>query len=101
MNIRNLNIQDASSGALQALYERIGQELQDREYRIKEYLCNDIHIQEKQIMEGYTNEEVFEDALAMGLTPNDPDVIAGEYAEEFAEYIAQKERKQSMRTTGA
>ena len=101
MNIRNLNIQDASSAALQALYERIGQELQDREYRIKENLCNDIHIQEEQIMEGYTNEEVFEDALAMGLTPDDPDVIAGEYAEEFAEYIAQKERKQSMNTTGA
>jgi hypothetical protein len=52
-------------------------------------------------MEGYTNEEVFEDALAMGLTPDDPEVIAGEYAKEFAEYIAQKERKQSMRTTGA
>ena len=101
MNIRNLNIQDASSAALQALYERIGQELQDREYRIKENLCNDIHIQEEQIMEGYTNEEVFEDALAMGLTPDDPEVIAGEYAEEFAEYIAQKERKQSMHTTGA
>jgi hypothetical protein len=101
MNIRNLNIQDTSSDALQALYERIGQELQDREYRIKENLCNDIHIQEEQIMEGYTNEEVFEDALAMGLTPDDPEVIAGEYAKEFAEYIAQKERKQSMRTTGA
>ena len=55
----------------------------------------------KQIMEGFTNEEVFEDALTMGLTPDDPDVIASGYSEEFADYIAQKERKESMRTTGA
>ena len=55
----------------------------------------------KQIMEGFTNEEVFEDALTMGLTPDDPDVIAGGYSEAFGEYIAEKERKESMRTTGA
>ena len=88
MNIRNLNIQDTSSDALQALYERIGQELQDREVRTM-------------IQPGFTNEQVFEDALTMGLTPDDPDVIAGGYSEEYADYIAQKERKQTMNTTGA
>ena len=88
MNIRNLNIQDTSSDALQYLYERIGQELQDREVRTM-------------IQPGFTNEQVFEDALTMGLTPDDPDVIAGGYSEEYADYIAQKERKQTMNTTGA
>ena len=88
MNIRNLNIQDTSSDALQSLYERIGQELQDREVRTM-------------IQPGFTNEQVFEDALTMGLTPDDPDVIAGGYSEEYADYIAQKERKQTMNTTGA
>ena len=88
MNIRNLNIKDASSDALQSLYERIGQELQDREVRTM-------------VQPGFTNEQVFEDALTMGLTPDDPDVIAGGYSEEYADYIAQKERKQTMNTTGA
>ena len=55
----------------------------------------------KTIMKGFTNEEVFEEALTMGLTPDDPDVIACGYSEELADYIAQKERKESMRTTGA
>lgn len=63
-------------------------ELQDREIR-------------NRINPDYTNEELFEDALTMGLTPDDPDVIAGGYSKEFGEYIAQKERKESMRTTGA
>ena len=90
-----------SNRELEDIKAKVDVELQDREYRVKENLCNDIHIQEEQIMEGYTNEEVFEDALAMGLTPDDPDVIAGGYSEAFGEYIAEKERKESMRTTGA
>ena len=88
MNIRDLNIQDASNDALQMLYERIGQELQDREVRTM-------------IQPGFTNEEVFEDALTMGLTPDDPDVIAGGYADEYSEWLSQQDRKQSMKTTGA
>lgn len=93
---------DMSDETLKDIIQALSVELQDRHYeKIKENLCNDIHIQEKQVIEGYTNEEVFEDALTMGLTPDDPDVIAGGYSEEFGEYIAQKERKESMRTTGA
>ena len=89
-----MDIQDMSNRQLEDLRQAVSVELQDREYRIQEQ-------QELQIMKGYTNEEVFEDALSMGLTPDDPDIIDEGYAWEFAEYIAQKERKQSMKTTGA
>ena len=80
-----INLSDKS---LQDIVQALQVELQDREIRMR-------------IDPEFTNEEVFEDALTMGLTPDDPDVIAGGYSEEFADYIAQKERKESMRTTGA
>lgn len=80
-----INLSDKS---LQDIVQALQVELQDREVRMR-------------IDPEFTNEEVFEDALTMGLTPDDPDVIAGGYSEAFGEYIAQKERKESMRTTGA
>jgi len=98
-----MNIQEMSNRELEDIKAKIDVELQDREYRVKDILSKEKRMwrMEEQIMEGYTNKEIFEDALTMGLTPDDPDVIAGGYSEDFADYIAQKERKESMRTTGA
>ena len=98
-----MNIQEMSNRELEDIKAKIDVELQDREYRVKDILSKEKRMwrMEEQIMEGYTNKEIFEDALTMGLTPDDPDVIAGGYSEEFGEYIAEKERKESMRTTGA
>jgi len=79
---------DMSDETLKDIIQALSVELQDREVRMR-------------IDPEFTNEEVFEDALTGGLTPDDPDVIAGGYSEAFGEYIAQKERKESMRTTGA
>ncbi len=98
-----MNIKEMSNRELEDIKAKVDVELQDREYRVKDILSKEKRMwrMEEQIIEGYTNEEVFEDALTMGLTPDDPDVIAGGYSEDLADYIAQKERKESMRTTGA
>jgi len=84
-------IETMSNRELEDIKAKIDVELQDRELRMR------MHPE-------YTNEkfiEICEDALTHGLTPDDPDVIASGYSEAFADYIAQKERKESMRTTGA
>jgi hypothetical protein len=87
----NIHPEYMSNRELEDIKEKVDVELQEREVRMR------MHPE-------YTNEEfieICEDALTMGLTPDDPDVIAGGYSEAFGEYIAEKERKESMRTTGA
>jgi len=86
MNIRNLNIKDASSDALRALAHSIDVELQERD------LAQRIHPE-------YTNDEVFEDALTHGLTPED--ASDPEWASKYEEWLSERDRKISMRNTGA
>jgi len=88
MNIRNLNIKDASSDALRALAQDIDVELQERDLAAR-----------KQIDPDFTNEQVFEDALTNGLTPedaSDPD-----WALMYEEWLSERDRKISMQNTGA
>ena len=108
MNIRDLNIQDASNDSLQMLYERIGQELQDREVREDEQIARDaeeamtmgLEISEiyhpdkrleKKMRDKYI--ELCEEAAGPGETPR--------FQEILSEWYSEQDRKQSMRTTGA
>ena len=108
MNIRNLNIKDASSDALQSLYERIGQELQDREVREDEQIAKDaeeamsmgLEISEifhpdkrleKKMRDKYI--ELCEDAAGPGESPFFQDILS--------EWYSEQDRIQSMKNEGA
>lgn len=75
-----------SNRQLKDLQATIDAELQDRDVRTR-------------IDPEFTDEEVFEDALTHGLTPEDssnPD-----WALKYEEWLSERDRKMSMRTTGA
>jgi hypothetical protein len=95
MNIRNLNIKDASSAALEALMQDISVELQERELRVN---C----------------EDALNHHLSVGELPDDSKMPYIAYLEsrsdlplakilldEWEDEQAQDERALSMRTTGA
>ena len=95
MNIRNLNIKDASSAALEALMQDISVELQERELRVN---C----------------EDALNHHLSVGELPEDSKMpyiaylesrsdlpLAKVLLDEWANEQAQEERALSMRTTGA
>ena len=108
MNIRNLNIKDASSDALEALMQDISVELQDREVREDEriaveaeeamsmglYISEVIHPdkrREKKMRDKYI--ELCEEAAGPGETPF--------FQEVLSEWYSEQDRIQSMNTTGA
>ena len=108
MNIRNLNIKDASSAALEALMQDISVELQDREVREDEriakeaeeamtmqlYISEIIHPDkrlEKKMRDKYI--ELCEEAAGPGETPF--------FQEVLSEWYSEQDRIQSMNTTGA
>ena len=95
MNIRNLNIKDASSAALEALMQDISVELQERELRVN---C----------------EDALNHHLSVGELPEDSKMPYIAYLEsrsdlplakilldEWEDEQAQDERALSMKTTGA
>jgi len=77
---------DLSDKSLQDIVQALQVELQDREIRMR-------------IDPEFTNEEVFEDALTHGLTPED--ASNPDWALKYEEWLSQRDRKMSMRTTGA
>ena len=108
MNIRNLNIKDASSAALEALMQDISVELQDREVRederiaveAEEAMSMGLEISEifhpdkrleKKMRDKYI--ELCEEAAGPGETPFFQDILSKWYSEQ--------DRIQSMNTTGA
>ena len=108
MNIRNLNIKDASSAALEALMQDISVELQDREVRederiaveAEEAMSMGLEISEifhpdkrleKKMRDKYI--ELCEEAAGPGETPR--------FQEILSEWYSEQDRIQSMNTTGA
>ena len=108
MNIRNLNIKDASSAALEALMQDISVELQDREVREDERIAveaeeamsmgleiSEIYHpdkrREKKMRDKYI--ELCEEAAGPGETPF--------FQEVLSEWYSEQDRIQSMNTTGA
>ena len=81
-------IEHMSNRQLEELVNACQVELQDREYRTR-------------INPEYTNEEIFIDAQTMGLTPDDPDVIAGGYADQYLDWLSQQDIINSRKATGA
>jgi|VirMetMinimDraft_7_1064189.scaffolds.fasta_scaffold00801_8 hypothetical protein len=81
-----INIEDMSNRQLEDLLHKISVELQDREVRVR-------------IDPECTNEEVFEDALTHGLTPED--ASDPEWGLMYEEWLSERDRKISMRNTGA
>lgn len=81
-----MQIENMSNRQLEDLKSKIDAELQDREVRTR-------------IDPEFTDEEVFEDALTHGLTPED--ASNPDWALKYEEWLSERDRKMSMRTTGA
>jgi hypothetical protein len=108
MNIRDLNIKDASSTALEALMQDISVELQDREVREDEQIAieaqeamtmgleiSEIYHPDKRLEKKMRDKyiELCEIAAGPGETPFFQDILSKWYSEQ--------DRIQSMNTTGA
>ncbi len=93
MNIRNLNIQDASSAALEALMQDISVELQERELRVncEDALNNHLGVDEV--------ESIYTEAYASYLQSRSADSPLA--ADLLSEWLSSQDIIQSMRTTGA
>jgi len=93
MNIRNLNIQDASSAALEALMQDISVELQERELRVncEDALNNHLSVDE-------ISSEYVEPYLAYLADRSADSPLA---AEILTQYLSDNDIIQSRKTTGA
>ena len=92
MNIRNLNIKDASSAALEALMNDISIELQERQLRVN---CEDAlnhHLLVSEVSEEYR------EAYAAYLETRSDLQLATSI---LSEWHSEQDRKQTMKTTGA
>jgi len=106
MNIRNLNIKDASSAALEALMQDISVELQDREVREDEQIA--IEAEEAMTM-GLEIGEVYHPDKRLEKKMRDKYIELCEKAawetprfqEILSNWYSEQDRIQSMNTTGA
>ena len=95
MNIRNLNIKDASSAALEALMQDISVELQERQLRVD---CEDALNHHLSVGELPENSKM---PYIAYLESRSDLPLAGILLSEWEDEQAQAERAHSMRTTGA
>ena len=98
MNIRNLNIKDASSDALRALAQDIDVELQERDLAERKHIMDDAithHLYVGEVEEQYREEYIgyLEEMAGPGESPAAQEILA--------EWRSQQDIIQSRKTTGA